>query len=145
MYVRDIMVAEFHCASPSDKISDIAQAMKRHNVGAIPVCENGRLTGIITDRDIAIQCASAGLDPKQCEAREFMSVNPLTISPNADLQQASEMMGKEQIRRLPVVEGGRLVGMISLGDLAFHLGDDAAVGELLRRISTPVRAIAAGR
>lgn len=70
MYVRDIMVTEFHCASPSEKISDVAQAMKRHNVGAIPVCENGLLAGIIPDRDIVLECVSSGLDPKQVDVRE---------------------------------------------------------------------------
>ncbi|MBI2864661.1 MAG: CBS domain-containing protein [Chloroflexi bacterium] len=145
MYVRDIMVTEFHCASPGEKLSDIAQAMKRHNVGAIPVCDNGRLIGIITDRDIAIECASSGLDPQKCEVKEFMTVSPLAVHPGLDLREAAELMGREQVRRLPVVEGGKLVGMISLGDLAFHLGDDAAVADLLRRISTPIRAMAAGR
>lgn len=139
MKIEDAMTKEFYTAMPSTNLVDIAVEMKRHNVGAIPIVENNRLVGIITDRDIVLQCVAAGVDPKKCTAQQFMTGNPLTVGPDDSIEQAAEMMAKEQIHRLPVVKEGRLIGMIALGDVAVELGDDRVVAETLRRISMPVR------
>lgn len=145
MKVKDIALREMHCASPDMNLSEIASMMKRHGVGAIPVCSEGsnHLLGMITDRDIAVSCVAAGMDAAACRAREFMTANPVTISPDADIEDAARLMAKEQVRRLPVVEGdNNIIGILSLGDLAVALAcNDGLVAETLRKISTPTHAV----
>jgi CBS domain-containing protein len=130
---------EPYCASPTMSLTEIASMMKRHGVGAMPVCNEGRLVGMITDRDIVISCVAAGMDASACQAKEFMTSNPVSISPDMDVEEAARIMSKEQVRRLPVLEEGCLVGMLSLGDVAMALqGNDSLVAETLRKISTPM-------
>lgn len=139
MKVRDIGMKEVHSADPSMHLSAIASMMKRHNVGVIPICDGDHLLGVLTDRDLVISCVAADMNPKECKAREFMTSNPITITPETDLEEAARIMGREQIHRLPVMEAGKLVGMISLGDVSMALtGDDRLVAETLRKISVPV-------
>lgn len=141
MKLRDVMTSGVSCASPSDSILKVASDMKRHNVGIMPVCENGKLVGLITDRDIAVECVSSGLDPKNCQVNEFMTGGLVVASPEMDVVEAAHLMGKEQVHRLPVVENGYLVGMVSIGDIAVHCSDDKVVAQMLREISVPVRSI----
>lgn len=141
MKVRDIGMKEVHCASPAMNLSEVASLMKRHNVGVIPVCEGNNLLGILTDRDLVISCMAAEMNPKECKAREFMTSNPVTITPDTDLEDAAKIMGREQLHRLPILEGGNLVGMISLGDVSMALSNDDLVAETLRKISTPTHAV----
>jgi CBS domain-containing protein len=138
MKVRDIALKEVHCASPEASLDTIATMMRIHGVGALPICEDKRLVGIITDRDIAISCDRLDYGLKECKAREFMKENPRTASPDMDLEEAANIMAEEQVRRLPVIEDGKLVGMLSLGDISLALrGNDRVVAETLRQISTP--------
>lgn len=142
MKVKDIATKETYCASPTMNLTEIATMMKRHGIGAVPVCEGDRLVGMITDRDIVISCVAASMDASACPAREFMTSKPVTIAPDVDVNEAARIMSKEQVRRLPVVEKGRLVGMLSLGDIAMALqGNDRLVAETLRKISTPSQAV----
>lgn len=142
MKVKDVGIKNVHCGSPSMSLSEIASMMKRHNVGIVPLCEGKKLLGVLTDRDLVISCMAADMNPKECKAREFMTSNPITISPEMDLEEAARIMGREQIHRLPVVEKGNLVGMISLGDIAMALsGNDSLVYETLRNISSPTHAM----
>jgi CBS domain-containing protein len=141
MKLRDIMTTDFCCASPSDSLSKVGSEMKRHNVGIMPVCQNGNLVGVITDRDIVVQCVAAGVDPKDCKVGSFMTKELIQASPDMDIGDAARLMGDEQVRRLPVVEGGRLVGMVSIGDLAVHSQDDKMIAGVLREISMPVRSV----
>lgn len=141
MKVKDIGMKDVHCASPSMSLSEIASMMKRHNVGVIPVCQGKKLLGILTDRDLVISCMAADMNPKECKAREFMTSSPITVTADTDLEEAARIMGRDQIHRLPVVEAGNLVGMISLGDISMALSDDdSLVAETLRKISTPTNA-----
>lgn len=139
MQLREVMTSQVDCATTSDTLSKVAGDMKRHNVGVMPVCENGKLVGIITDRDIVVQCVATGCTTGDCKVREHMSGGLVCGTPDMELQQAVEIMGKEQIHRLPVMENGKLVGMVSLGDIALHSKDDKLVADLLREISMPVR------
>lgn len=142
MKLRDVMTTEFCCANPSDSLSQIASEMKRHNVGVMPVCDsNGKLSGIITDRDIVIECVAAGTDPKTCQVDRFMTTGLVTGSPDMDVTEAMQLMGREQVHRLPVLENGKLVGIVSIGDLAVQNPNDKLVADLLRHISTPVRSV----
>ncbi len=144
MNVKDVGMKDVHCADPLMSLSEVASLMKRHNVGVIPVCEGRELLGILTDRDLVITCMAAEMNPQECKAREFMTSNPVTVTPETDLEEAARIMGQEQIHRLPVVEAGNLVGMISLGDLSIALsGDDSLVSETLRKISSPTHSVTA--
>lgn len=140
MKVKDVGIKEVHCASPSATLNEIAAMMKRHNIGVMPVCKDSKLVGVITDRDLVISCMAADMNPKECKAREFMTSDPITISSDMDIEEAARIMGQEQVHRLPVVEGEKLVGMLSLGDISMALrGNDSLIAETLRKISTPVR------
>ncbi|MBI2851584.1 MAG: CBS domain-containing protein [Chloroflexi bacterium] len=141
MKVGDIAQKDVYCASPSMNLGQIAAMMKRHGVGALPVCnDDGKLIGMITDRDIVVSCVAADLNPCECKTRDFMTSNPVAISTDTDMEEAARIMGKEQIRRLPIVDEGTLVGMLSLGDIAVSMGNDALVAETLRKISSPTKA-----
>lgn len=138
MKVKEIGIKEVHCAKPSMTLSEIASTMKRYNIGVIPVCEGKKLLGMLTDRDLVVSCVAADMNPKQCKASEFMTSNSITVTPDTELEEAARIMGREQIHRLPVVEAGNLVGMISLGDISMALtSDDSLVAETLRKISKP--------
>lgn len=142
MILRDIMTTNLCCVAPSDSLAMVASEMKRHNVGVMPVCEGEKLVGLITDRDIVIECVAAGANPRECKVGEFMSGELICGTPDMSVADAGHLMASEQIHRLPVVEGDRLVGMVSLGDLALHARDDAIVAQTLRGISIPVRSFA---
>jgi len=99
--------------------------------------ENDRLVGIITDRDIVIRAVAEGRSLQGEPVQQYLTPDPRTIAPDADAREAAELMGREQIRRLPVVEGGRLVGFLSIGDVAVDVGKDKLVGDALQQISEP--------
>lgn len=143
MKVRDIGIKEVHCASPSMDLSEVASMMKRHNIGVVPVCEGKKILGILTDRDLVISCMAADMNPKECNAREFMTANPVAVTPDTDLEEAARIMGREQLRRLVVVEDGNLVGMISIGDVAMTLDDDSLIAETLRKVSSATHLVRA--
>lgn len=142
MKVSEICIKEMYCASPNMTLNDVAGIMKRHGVGIVPVCNDNHLLGVITDRDIVVSCVAADANPAQCQVREFMSAHPVSIESDIDIEEAAEIMGREQVRRLPVAENGRLVGMLSLGDLATALPDKPnVVAGTVHRICTPVNAV----
>jgi len=138
MQIRDIMTKDVTALAPSATIAQVAQAMRQLNVGSIPLIEDGRLVGVITDRDIVIRVVADGLDPHLEQADLHMTRDPLTVTPDTAIDQAAALMAREQIRRLPVVENGSLVGYLALGDLAV-LNRDAKVGETLEQISEPAQ------
>lgn len=139
MLVRDVMTREVYTAKPTDTPMHVAALMKRHNVGAIPICEGDRLVGIITDRDLVVECLTGRCDPSSTPVCEFMTADPIWITPDTPLERAAQLMGHEQVRRLCVCEENRLVGIVSLGDLAVSLFDDRLVAETLRQICAPLR------
>ncbi len=140
MRLREILSKEVYSASPSSKVSEVAQLMLRHNIGAVPVCDqNNKLVGIITDRDLAIECCTSQIDIRNAEVREFMTNKPVTAHSDWDPKQVCEVMAREQVHRLPVVDNGKLLGMVSLGDLAVCMPHEQAVLDALARISIPCR------
>ena len=141
MKVRDVGIKEVYCANPSISLGEISSMMRLHNVGVMPVSVGRQLLGILTDRDIVISCIGVGMNPKECTARDFMTSNPITVTSDTDIEEAVRIMGREQIRRLPVVDAGNLVGIISLGDISVALSrNDSLVAETLRKISKPTYA-----
>ncbi|WP_206811943.1 CBS domain-containing protein [Paradesulfitobacterium ferrireducens] len=138
MKVRDIMTSEVQCATPNSTLMDVAKMMKQEDIGSVPVCEQDRLLGMVTDRDIVIRAVAMGHDVNSMKASEVMSKNVTTIGADADIHEAADLMSSKQIRRLPVVEQGILIGIIALGDLAVEQIHVDEAGEALSDISQGV-------
>ena len=125
--------------STTDSTALAARLLSRHNVGALPVCtSDGRLRGIVTDRDIVLRCIAAEEDPAQTPVREVMTRGCYTVGPEDDCRQATRLMASRQVRRLPVVESGKLVGILSLGDLSRSHRFDMEASQALSEISENV-------
>ncbi|CAG9619842.1 CBS domain-containing protein [Sutcliffiella rhizosphaerae] len=132
--VRSIMTTDVDCCTPLDNVFEVATKMKDLDVGAIPIVENDKLIGMITDRDLVVR-GIAEKHPGSNQVTNVMSDHLVTIGPDATLSEASNLMSEHQIRRLPVVENDQLIGMVSLGDLAVHHYSDDQAGEALSQIS----------
>lgn len=141
MQVKDIMTKNIVIADTNDTIMDVAKLMAHHNIGCIPVTENGeKVLGVITDRDIVIEMANHSYDPFNTLATEVMSDNVYFVRPDVDVKFAFDLMKKQQVRRLPVLENGKILGMISLGDLAVSVTNNKEeISEALTEISLPNR------
>ena len=139
MKVRDAMTERVTTARPDTTLEEIASMMKTEDTGAIPVVDDGELIGIVTDRDIVVRCIAEGGDPTETTAEEIVSENLETIDPESDLDEAVELMSQKQIRRLPVVDNGELVGMLSIGDVAVKQGDQEESGRALKDVSRGVK------
>lgn len=137
--VADVMTRDVRRLAPGDSPLQAAKAMQELNVGAIPVCDGERLVGMVTDRDIVLRCVSQEADPRTCKLTDVMSGHVRTVRESDDVQDALTEMASAQVRRMPVVDQqDRLVGIISLGDIATeHPEKSAQVGGSLRDISTP--------
>lgn len=135
MLVKEAMHPGVYWVDPGTPLSDIAKLMRDHNVGAIPVGENDRLVGMITDRDIVCRGLADGLDLASACARDVMSRGIYYTTERASIDEAAEIMEQHKIRRLPVIDDRkRLTGMLSLGDLS-HTGDQKLCGEVLNRVA----------
>ena len=134
--VKDLMTPGPMVVKPDDNVAQAATLMKQEDCGSLPVVANGKLVGIVTDRDIVIRAIAAGKDPRSTKISEVMTADPSTISPDASDDEAEKLMAKSQVRRLPVVEGGKLVGIIVTAQLA-RRGNTAELGETIREISEP--------
>ncbi|MFI1731175.1 CBS domain-containing protein [Streptomyces acidicola] len=122
---REIMHTGAACVQESETLEDAARRMTELDVGALPICgPDDRLHGIITDRDIVVKCLAKGKDPKTMHAGQLAQGKPITIDAEADADQVLRAMEEHRIRRLPVIDGHRLVGMISEADLAHRLPED---------------------
>jgi CBS domain-containing protein len=127
MKVRDAMAKSITSAKKDERVIDIAKKMKQDDAGFIPVVEDGgRLIGVITDRDIVIRCIAEGHDPRNEPAEHLMSKQVTTITPEDDIQDAARKMEDREIRRLAVTENGRLVGVLSHGNLVQAIGGKTA-------------------
>jgi CBS domain-containing protein len=143
MTIRDIMTADPVFAEPDTTLEEIASLMKQENIGAVPVVEDGEVVGIVTDRDIVLRCIAEGQDPTECTAEDVMSTEVFCIEPDTSTAEAARLMGERQIRRLAVIENGKLVGMVSIGDVAVKSNDDDLSGDTLEDVSQGVKQNAA--
>lgn len=133
--VKDIMSTDVSFCSPEDTVIEAAKRMKEINVGAIPICSSNReLLGMVTDRDIVIRAVADGTIDN-VKVQQVMSNELISVEPGTPVQEASDLMAKHQIRRLPVVERGELTGIIALGDLALEDKSNEAAGRALEEIS----------
>ena len=146
MKVRELMTPNPTCAEPDTTVEEIATLMKEEDIGCVPVIdEDGQVTGVVTDRDIVLRCIAHGKDASECRAEDVMSPQTMTISPEKDSREAARLMSDRQIRRLPVVENGELVGMLSLGDVAVKEDNDRLSGDVLQDVSEGVKSSNAAR
>ena len=127
MKVRDVMTKNVVRIHPEEPVEVAARTLTNYNIGAMPVCgRDGQICGVVTDRDLVTRCMAAG--KIRATVRDVMTNRVVSVSPDMDAALAARLMGREQVRRLPVVEQGRLCGMVSLADLAAteEIGIDAA-------------------
>ena len=119
MKVKELMTQPVIHIAPGESVAVAARTLTHYNIGALPVCgAGGQLCGMVTDRDLVTRCVAAGKDPGKVTVREVMTGKVACASPDMEIGVAAHLMGSQQVRRLPVVEGGRLCGMLSLGDLS---------------------------
>ncbi len=137
MTVETYMTTGVQTAQPETTLYEVAQLMRDIDTGVVPVVSGGALVGIITDRDIVVRAVADGADPRTARCEDYLTRNPTTVTPDTSVQQAAQLMQRDQVRRLPVVSGSDLVGIISLGDLAVTTGKDKLVGDTLEEISEP--------
>ena len=140
MEVKELMNPGVVWVEPTATAALAARLLSRHNLGALPVCAGDRrLRGMVTDRDIAVRCVAAGQDAARLRVQRVMSTRPLSVTPETDICAAAALLAREQVRRLPVVENGRLCGMVSLADLARSTDCDTEAAEALSEISKNIR------
>lgn len=140
MLVREVMGPCVVAIHPGESAALAARLLARHNVGALPVCAgDGQLRGVVTDRDLVLRCLAAEEDPRQVPVGRIMTRHPAQVAPGDDVRQAAQAMARHQVRRLPVVEAGRVVGMVSLGDLARCGRYEMEISRALTEISGNVR------
>lgn len=118
MEIRDIMTRSVVSIDPAESVEVAARTMTQYNIGALPVCANGKLCGMLTDRDIVTRCLAANRQPANTSVRQIMTQQVTSVRPDMETGVAAHLMGRLQIRRLPVVADGKLCGMVSLGDMA---------------------------
>jgi len=138
MHIRDVMTPNPRTVSPDDSIQNAARIMRDEDTGAVPVVENGRPIGMVTDRDIVVRAVADGGAANR-PVREIVSTGLVCVTPETSTHEANDLMSEHQIRRLPVVENELLVGIVSLGDLAVKEGKDRRTGDTLQDISAGVK------
>ncbi|WP_019876669.1 CBS domain-containing protein [Sporichthya polymorpha] len=134
---RDIMTPNAECIRENQTVAEAARKMAELGVGALPICgEDNRLSGMITDRDIAVKVVAAGKDPNSCLAGEFQQGEAVTIGADDSIDELMKTMGQHQVRRVPVIDGHTLVGIVAQADVARALPDQR-VGDLVEALSAP--------
>jgi len=139
MKLRDIMTNAVVRIHPEESVAVAARTLAHYNIGALPVCgTDGKLCGVVTDRDLVTRCLASGRLPEKTAVRDVMTGQVVSAEPDMETAVAAHLMGRQQIRRLPVVENGQLCGMVSLGDLANREECSLDAGDALGDISSNV-------
>jgi CBS domain-containing protein len=133
---RDVMTPNAECIGENDTLLNAAKKMADRGYGAMPICgEDNRLKGMLTDRDIVVKALATGKDPASTRAGELGEGKPITIGADDPLDETLQTMAKYKVRRLPVIDGHDLVGIVAVADVARELSDDRAKGDLIETIS----------
>ncbi|MBA2386091.1 MAG: CBS domain-containing protein [Acidimicrobiia bacterium] len=133
---RDIMTSGVECADENESLVDAARKMRDMDVGALPICgEDNRLKGMVTDRDIVVRCVAEGRDPQDVRVGELAEGKPVTIGADDSIDEVLSTMKEHKVRRLPVIDGHDLVGVVSQADVARNI-DESKVGDLVEAISS---------
>lgn len=124
MKVKDCMCNEVLYATPSNTVQECATMMSNQRVGCIPICDNSeKVVGLVTDRDITLRCVACNKDPKTTPVSEIMTCEVCCCDSNADISEAEKLMCENQIKRIPILENNKIVGILTLGDLSTQLND----------------------
>lgn len=134
--VRETMSSNPTSVRPDLPVAEAARLMRSEEVGSLPVVDGDRLVGVVTDRDIAVRLVAEGKDPESTSVQDIHSSEPVTVGPEQDLDEVLEEMARHQVRRVPVVDNGRLVGIVAQADVARET-DRRATGELVQEVSEP--------
>jgi CBS domain-containing protein len=132
--IKEVMTSEVRACEPNTTVVEAAKVMAQQDVGPVPIVEGRRLVGIVTDRDIVVRVVAEGRDPTSTTVDQIASRDLVTVSPDEDLDEALNLLARHQVRRLPVVEGDRLVGIVAQADIA-RMGKDKKTGEVVEEIS----------
>ena len=138
MEIKDIMTRSVVSIHPNESVEVAARTMTQYNIGVLPVCKDGKLCGMLTDRDIVTRCLAANRQPGGTQVRQVMTEQVTTVRPDMQIGAAAHLMGRLQIRRLPVVENGNLCGMVSLGDMAVREETVMDAGDALADVSSNI-------
>jgi CBS domain-containing protein len=133
--VRHAMSEAPKTAAPHMNAADAAALMKQFDVGVIPIAEGEELLGLVTDRDVVVRVVAERKDPMQVRLADILTKSPVSVSPDTKLSEARDLMAEHKVRRLPVTKADRLVGILSLGDVALAAASQRAVGKTLEEIS----------
>ena len=140
MKVRTAMTSPAITISPEESVAVASRTLTHYNIGMLPVCSpDGTLQGVLTDRDIVTRCLAGDKDPQKTPVREIMTRQVRTVDPNMEAGTAAHLMGSQQIRRLPVLEDGKLCGLLSLGDLATREESAYDAADALSDITSNIR------
>jgi CBS domain-containing protein len=134
--VRDAMTEDPRSIGASASVVEAAQLMREEHIGSLPVTDDKRLVGMVTDRDITTRVVAESADPKKTSVGDVYSRDLISVEPDKDLDEALRLMARHQVRRLPVVENGRLVGIVAQADIALR-DDEKRTGQLVEAISEP--------
>lgn len=139
MKIREIMTKQVETVSPDSSLKEAALMMRDADIGFLPVGENDRLVGTLTDRDIAVRAVADGKDPNKARVRDAMSAGTEYVFDDQETAEAAQLMSEKQVRRLPVIsrDAKRLVGVVAIGDLAVRTSDDDVVGQTVKDVSQP--------
>jgi CBS domain-containing protein len=132
--IKEVMTSDVLACEPNATVIDAAKLMAQEDVGPLPIVEDGRIVGIVTDRDLVVRVLAEGRDPGSTMVGEIASRELVTVSPDDGLDQALSLMAERQVRRLPVVDGDRLIGIVAQADVA-RLGKDKKTGAVVEEIS----------
>ncbi|MDF2567009.1 MAG: putative signal transduction protein with domain [Oscillospiraceae bacterium] len=136
MQVKDVMSQNVITVTQDDTVSNAAKLMNQHNIGAVPVVVNNNICGIVTDRDIVLRCVASGKSPDNCKVSDIMTSSTACVTPTHSVSDAIKLMSTEQVRRLPVLENGKLSGFVSLADIA-RTRNNPEIAQALSEISMP--------
>jgi CBS domain-containing protein len=132
--IREVMTAQPKSCSRDASVREVAKLMAKEDVGPIPVVDGDRLVGLVTDRDVVLRVVAEGRDPESTTVGEIASSDIVTVSPDEDLDRALKLLAQHQVRRLPVVENERLVGIVAQAVIA-RMGKDEKTGQIVEEIS----------
>lgn len=141
MQVKELMSKNIATVTPDTPITEVAKTMKDMNIGSVPVCEGDKVIGILTDRDIVLRDIAMGKNVEGVTAKDVMTSGVSTAKPEMDIHEAARLMSEKQVRRLPVVDNNRLVGMLALGDIAVRTKLEDNAGDALSDISKPTHTL----
>lgn len=131
---RDLMTSPAECLEPTETLVDAARKLAQHDIGSMPVVDGDQLVGILTDRDIVVEAVAKGRDPNQTKVADIATSKVVTVAVNDSAESVAKVLAEGQIRRVPVVEAGKVVGVIAQADVATEL-DDSTVAETVEEIS----------